>query len=412
MAGLLAARVLAEHYRSVTVVDRDAVSQVRERHRRGVPQGRHVHGLHPRGLQVLEELLPGLTASLVAGGVPVGDPLGNMRWQLSGHQLRRAHCGLQGVFASRPFLEGRVRARVAALPGVHFAERADVVGLTATSDRRRVTGVRIHRHGAAAASTLNADLMVDATGRGSRAPLWLEALGYPRPAEERVRIDLGYATRHYRLPPGALGGDLAVLTAPTADRPRGAILAGIEGGRHTLTAFGMAGDHPPTDPAGFAAFVSTLAFDDIADAIRDAQPLDDPVAFRLPASVRRRYEELRRLPDRFLVIGDAVCSFNPVYGQGMTVAATQAATLRTLLDMGCAPAPRRYFRELAGVVDVPWDIAVGGDLALPAVPGKRTAKIRLINAYLARLHAAATAAPATATTPHPPAPAPRSARHA
>ncbi len=167
------------------------------------------------------------------------------------------------------------------------------------------------------------------------------------------------------------------------------MLAAMEGGRYTLTAWGIRGDHPPTDPDGFEDFVSTLVFPDIAQAIRDAEPLDDPVAFRFPVMVRQRYERLPAFPERFLVIGDAICSFDPVYGQGMTVAAAEAITLRNLLAAGSIPSGRRYFRALTPVIDVPWDIAVGGDLAYPSVPGKRSTKIRLLNAYLARLQAAA-----------------------
>lgn len=394
MGGLLAARVLSEAYQRVTVIDRDAMPTIGA-HRKGVPQARHLHGLHPRGREVLEELFPGLTAQLVAAGAPTGDVLGNVRWQVSGNRFRQVDIGLLGLFGTRPFLEGHLRARVAALPGVQFLERTDVVDLVATVDRRRVTGVRIHRNDDHSAPTeLTADLVIDATGRGSRAPRWLDALGYPTPAEDRVDIDLGYATRHYRLPAGALGRDIAVLTTPSPHCPRGAMLAAMEGGRHTLTAWGILGDHPPTEPDRFEAFVNTLAFPDIAEAIRDAQPLDDPVAFRFPASARRRYERLRDLPERFLVIGDAICSFDPVYGQGMTVAATEAMALRGLLAAGTVPSPRQYFRTLAPIIDVPWDIAVGGDLALPAVPGRRSPKIRLVNAYLARMQSAATTDPA------------------
>ncbi len=390
LAGLLAARVLADHFARVTVVDRDGLPDgVADR--RGVPQGRHLHGLHPRGRVVLEELFPGITDRLIAAGAPTGDVLGAVRWQVAGHRFARSPIGLMGLFGTRPFLEGHIRAAVAALPGVDLAPRTDVLGLTGTADGARVTGVRVQRNDdGSPATAIGADLVVDATGRGSRAPLWLAALGYPSPEEERVRIDLCYATRHYRLRPAALAADLAVLTTPTVDRPRGAMLAAMEGGRHMLTAWGILGDHPPTDPAALTAFVQTLPTPDIADALRDAQPLDEPVAFRFPASVRRRYERLRRFPARLLVIGDAVCSFDPVYGQGMTVAALEALALRTLLAHGEIPSARRYFRALAPILDTPWDIAVGGDLAFPAVPGRRTTKVRVLNAYLARMQAAAT----------------------
>jgi 2-polyprenyl-6-methoxyphenol hydroxylase-like FAD-dependent oxidoreductase len=391
MAGLLAARVLADSYTQVTVIDRDQLPQA-STHRRGVPHGRHLHALLAAGQQALEELFPGLTAELVAHRVPAGDVLGNGRWYLNGHRLRQTHTGLVALCASRPFLEGHVRGRVRALPNVRLLDACDILGLTATPDRRRVTGARVlHRAGgnAGAEEVLGADLVVDATGRGSRTPLWLEALGYPCPESEQVRIGLGYATRTYRLGPDALGGDLGMLHGSTPEHPRGGALLLLEGDRWMVTLSGILGDYPPTDPDGFLAFARSLRFPDIYEAIRDGEPLDAPVAFRFPASVRRRYERVGRFPDGLLVVGDAVCSFNPIYGQGMSVAAVEALVLRRHLQRHITPQPRRWFRELARVVDVPWEIAVGGDLVFPGVQGRRTLRVRLVNAYVTRLHAAA-----------------------
>ena len=389
MAGLLAARVLADAYAQVTVVDRDQLP-AGSAQRRGVPQGFHLHALLARGQQALEELLPGLTAGLVAEGVPAGDMLANARLYLSGYRLRQTNTGLVLLCASRPVLEGYVRARVRALPNVAFLDSCDIVGLAATPDGRRVTGARIHRReGGSAQEVLDADLVVDATGRGSRTPVWLEALGYARPAKDEVRIGLGYATRNYRLPRGALGSDLAALHGLTPQHPRGGAFQVLDAGRLMVTLGGVLGDHPPTDPDGFLAFARSLRFPDIYETIRDAEPLDDPVAFRFPASVRHRYERLTRFPDGLLVLGDAVSSFNPIYGQGITVAALEALALRRHLERGVQPQPRRFFAELARLVNVPWDIAAGGDLVFPGVPGRRSLKVRLISAYLARLHAAA-----------------------
>ena len=389
MAGLLAARVLADAYGQVTVVDRDELPEANT-HRRGVPHGRHAHALLARGQQALEELFPGLTAELIAQGVPTGDLLANGRWYVSGHRLRQAPIGLVSLCVSRPLLEGHVRARVRALPNLRFLDSCDIVGLAATPDGRRVTGARVLRRvDGGAEELLGADLVVDATGRGSRTPIWLEALGYERPDEEQVRVGLGYTTRTYRLPPDALDGDLAVLDATTPEYPRGGALLRLEGDRWMVTLAGMLGDHPPTDPDGFLDFARSLRFPDIYQTIRDAEPLDDPVPFRFPASVRHRYERLDSFPDGLLVMGDAVCSFNPIYGQGMSVAALEALTLRRHLQRGAEPQPRRFFGDLTRVVDVPWDIAVGGDLAVPGVQGRRTLKVRLVNAYIARLHAAA-----------------------
>lgn len=389
MAGLLAARVLSDAYDRVTVVERDVLPQG-EANRRGVPHGRHLHLLHARGRELLDELFPGFTEQAVQAGAEVGDTLGSTRLQLSGHRLRQADIGLPGLSASRPFVEAHVRRQVKTLTSVHFEEGCDVLGLVTDSERGRVTGVRIaHRDEGGPEQTVSADLIVDATGRGSRTPIWLEQLGYPRPEEDRVEIGLGYATRCYRLRADALGDDLGIGTGPTPDNPRAGVVAPVEGGRHIVTLAGILGDHPPLDPDGFDAFAASLCFPDIPEALVGATPLDDPVGFRFPASVRHRYERLRRFPAGLLVMGDAVCSFNPIYGQGMTVAATEAATLRDLLSSGSPPAHQQYFQRIARMIDTPWDIAVGADLAFPGVPGRRTAKVRIVNAYVPRLHAAA-----------------------
>ncbi len=389
MAGLLTARVLTDAYDHVTVVERDILPHDTA-HRRGVPQGHHVHALHARGRELLDELFPGLTEQVVQAGAATGDTLGVVRWQLSGQRLRQADIGLPALGASRPFLEGHVRQRVKALPSVRFVEGRDAVGLLTDSDQRRVTGVRVaHRGEGGTELTVPADLVIDATGRGSRTPVWLEQFGYPRPQADRVEIGLGYSSRRYRLHPGALGSDLGILAAPAPGNRRCGGVAPLEGGLHIVTLGGILGDYPPVDPAGFDAFAAGMCFPDVAKVLVGATPVDDPVPFRFPASVRHRYERLRRFPAGLLVIGDAVCSFNPIYGQGMTVAAMEAATLRDMLRTGSPIGSHQYFRRIAKVIDTPWEITVGADLAFPEVPGRRTVKVRVANAYLPALHAAA-----------------------
>jgi 2-polyprenyl-6-methoxyphenol hydroxylase-like FAD-dependent oxidoreductase len=396
IAGLLAARVLADAYDHVTIVDRDELVPG-SKPRRGGPQARHIHGLLARGQQVLEELFPGLTAELVEQGVPIGDALGDARLLLGGHRLARGDVGLAVLSASRPLLEDRIRARVRALPEVTFAPPSDAVGLRCSPDGRQVTGARLLRRADASAEELiDAELVIDATGRGSRAPAWLQALGLGQPEVDRVRVDVGYVTRRYRLAHDCLEGDLACIHGHTPDRPRGGALARLEADVWMLTLFGLLGDHPPKDRDGFDAFARSLRFPDIHEAVGAAEPIDGAAAYRFQANVRRRYERMREFPDGFLVMGDAICSFNPIYGQGMTVAALQALALRDHLMPGAAPRSRRVLHALARVIDAPWEMAIGADLAVPGVDGRRTARRRIAGAYVTRLQAAAAHDPALA----------------
>ncbi|SBT46666.1 FAD-dependent oxidoreductase [Micromonospora narathiwatensis] len=392
MGGVLAARVLAESYAEVVVVERDKVLGV-STPRRGAPHTVHAHGLHARGHLILEELFPGITDELRAAGVPTGD-LGEMRWFFNGRKIQPARTGLLSVTAPRPVLENHVRNRVAAIPNVTFMEECDVLGLVATDDREQIVGVRVQARTAnAEAEVLETDLVVDATGRGSRTPAWLDELGYQRPEEERVKVGLAYTTRHYRTRPEMFDGVQSINPVASPAHPRGAFFGQVGTDLCILSLTGLLGDYPPTDPEAFLEFVRSLSVPDVYEAVRDAEALDDPVSFRFPASVRRRYERLLRFPDRYLVIGDAFCSFNPVYGQGMSVAAIQAMTLRSHLRTGRSPASSPFFADLSRVIDTPWDISAGGDLDFPGVEGRRTLKVRVGNAYMARLQYAATKDP-------------------
>jgi 2-polyprenyl-6-methoxyphenol hydroxylase-like FAD-dependent oxidoreductase len=389
MGGLLAARVLAGAYRHVLVVDRDELTGVTGP-RRGVPQGRHAHALLARGHQIFEDLFPGLHEEMVAAGVLSGDISGNLRWYFNGRRLRSASAGLASVSATRPVLEAHVRARVAARPEVEFLERCVIRGLV-TNGAKRVTGVRVISEASETAEqVLEADLVVDATGRGSRMPAWLEDLGYPRPAEDRVKMDLAYTTRHFRLREDPYGTDLSINPVASLAQPRGAFFPKLGDDISMLSLTGILGDHPPTDLDGFLAFARSLATPEIYAAIRMAEPVDEAVTFKIPASVRRRYERLRAFPGGLLVFGDAICAFNPVYGQGMTAAALEADALRGHLQRNGEPQALRFFREVAPLIDAPWEISTGGDLAFPGVVGNRTLKVRMGNAYISRLHAAAT----------------------
>lgn len=396
IAGLFAARVLSDTFDRVTVVDRDVLPATDE-NRRGVPQGRHAHAILPAGTRGLQEMFPGLLEEFEAGGVPVVREPTEMYFAPGGHLLCQ-----EGRYAdptptyqpTRPQLEGRIRARVRELPGVEIIDRCEAAGLLGASDGSRVAGVRIVEREGGAERELTADLVVDATGRGGRTTRWLTDLGYEPPGEDRIAVDIKYVSRTLRLAPGTLGRRKVVIVGATPGRPTGATFLQHEEDRWMLTLIGYGGHHPPTDPADFLEFAKPIVPSDVFEALCAAEPLDDPVAHRYPASVRRRYERLERFPDGLIVFGDAICSFNPVYGQGMSVAALQAAALRECLGRGRERLSYRFFRAAARKIEVAWQMAVGSDLALPQVEGDRPLPVRLTNAYFERLLNAAERDPA------------------
>ncbi|WP_203743967.1 FAD-dependent oxidoreductase [Actinoplanes cyaneus] len=390
MGGLLAARALSERFVRVIVIDRDLLP-AEPASRRSVPQGRQLHVLLARGRSVLEELFPGLSAQLRDAGAPIVDLHDQVHWYNDGHRMRRAPSDLIGIGVSRPLLEHVIRSRVAALPGVELVPGTEVTGLLTDASGTTVTGVRVApRHESETPRTIAADLVVDAGGRASRGPRWLAELGYPPPPEDHVRVDVTYVTRLYQRCPEHLDGLLGALTNAVPGAPRAGIAAALEGDRVAIALNGMFGEQPPTDDAGMVAFAEKLAAPHIAAIVRSAPPAGEPVTMRFPASLRRRYERLRRFPSGYLVLGDALCSFNPIYGQGMTVAALQALLLRSLLAGSGAGIAARFFPGAARIIDGPWTIAVGTDLRFPEVPGRRGVRVRSVNGFVHRLHVAAT----------------------
>ena len=386
--GLLAARALSDFFATVTIVERDAFPAT-DVPRRGVPQGRHTHGLLARGRAVLEEFFPGYSNEVVteSGGLR-GDIVNDVTWMGHNVALAQGKSDLIGLLASRPVLEGHVRRRVLKLPNVRAIENCAVQGLATDAARDRVTGIRVRIDGKDE-QTLSADLVVDASGRGSASPAWLEQLGYQPPAEDKVEIGIGYMTRTYRRKPGDLNGKLGIVIAGSAPNWRNGVILALENDTWTVSVGGFLGDDAPAEDAGFLAYLATLPTKAIHDVVATAEPLTDYIRYRYVSSLRRRYEKLVRFPHGYLVFGDAICSFNPVYGQGMTVAAQEAVTLRDALSAGAEDLSTRFFKAAAKIVDIPWDIAVGNDLRHPRVEGARPAMVRFINWYIGKLHHAA-----------------------
>jgi 2-polyprenyl-6-methoxyphenol hydroxylase-like FAD-dependent oxidoreductase len=385
MGGLLAARVLADFFRAVTVIERDELPDDPVT-RKGVPQARHVHALLSRGAFILDEFFPRLLDELVAAGAPVWDDgeLSRVYISYSGHLLPRSGKiagdpkAMPLYMPSRALLERQVRRRLQAIENVTIHDRLDVAELTSNTDGDRLTGVRVVNRGKDAQQELAADLVVDAMGRGAHTPAFLESIGYGRPVEDHIVMRTTYVSQQLRIPAGTLA-ELLSIVDPAQGRPTGMFLFGYEHDTWVFTVFGMVGKEPPRELAGMLSFAEEYAPAHLLAAVRAGEPLGPVVQHRMPSSQWRRYDKMRRLPDGLVACGDAICSFNPIYGQGMSVAALDAVALRDCLRRGVADLPRRYFRAAAKGISVAWQTGAASDLAFPEVEGRRTRSMRVSN---------------------------------
>ncbi len=320
---------------------------------------------------------------MVADGAATFSPIHDVRFDTLGHRLARAAFGAIGIAASRPFIEGHVRRRVRAIGNVELRPRCEARGLIATADRRRVSGVEV-LGGDGAEGELAADLVIAATGRSARIPAWLEELEFGRPQESTVHVDIAYATRAYRMS-GVAPTDKLTLIGARPDFPRSMALFAQENDKWLLTIGGY-GDHkPPADEEAYDEFLETVAPPDLLEVVRTGERTGGIETFGFPAQRRRHYERMRRFPNGLLPIGDAICSFNPIYGQGMTVAALEAVVLARCLEKGTRRLTPRYLRAAARAADTAWQLATAADLALPFVEGPRPLSQRVIGAYVERM---------------------------
>jgi 2-polyprenyl-6-methoxyphenol hydroxylase-like FAD-dependent oxidoreductase len=379
IAGLLAARVLSDYFEQVTIIERDELPD-EPAYRAGVPQAHHGHILLARGLRVLEDLFPGFSDELRAAGANEVN-LGRDTVSLTaGGWLKRFDGSLYTFVLTRILLEWQLRRRVTQIPNIRFVPEMAVDGLTATADRAVVTGIEATSRRDHTRQTFSADLVVDASGRKSKAPEWLGTLGYAAPEETHVNSYLGYATRWYEAVPG-YDWQIMLIGARLGDNGqlRGGGILAVEGDRWLVTLAGMNKDYPPTDEVGFLEFAHSMASTAVYDAIKDATPISPVYGYR--------YEGR---PEHFILMGDAVCGFNPVYGQGMTVAALEAWELGQLLaERGTRDLTgfaAQFQRALLKTSEDAWLMATGEDLRFPGTQGDRPGALaRFVQRYLERM---------------------------
>ncbi len=395
LAGLLAARILAKHFDQVTIVERDFFPE-KPAPRHGIPQSRHLHILLNQGKIILEQLFPGLQNELIAAGAAILDPKSIAWFSPAGWAPQFTPDDSDLTMFSRDLLDWIIRRRLAENTNVYFQEGGTVTGLLLNVDRPEVTGVSVRlrdRQNPANIHTenVNADLVVDASGKVSQTPKWLQKLGYLPPQETVINAFVGYATTIYECS-DRLSEKSAVFvgTAPPF-RTRGGGIFPIEGDRWLVTLGGGDRDYPPADETGFVEFARTLPTPLIYDAIKDAKPLTSISSYRGTENRLRHYELLPRYPENLIIIGHAVCAFNPIYGQGMTVAALDAQMLDECLKKQHQRHPegdltgfaRQFQQKLAKLHTIPWTFAISQDSRYRGSKGaKPNLGTRLIIEYM------------------------------
>ncbi len=388
IGGMLAARVLADHFDRVTVIERDQLPDGTE-NRPGVPQARHLHFLFKRGLMAVEEVFPGVTADLLEAGSHLLDQGRDFRILYRSGWSPRGEIGLEFCTFTRPLLEATIRRHLVTDARICLRQGFEVAGLVTSADGSRVEGVRIeprHRDPEAPAEveTIAADLVLDTSGRGSKAPEWLAAAGFARPEETVVDAFWGYATRIYE-PVEDFKKDwktLFLINRPPY-QPRAGIIQPIEGNRWIVTLAGVMHDYPPTDEEGFLKFARSLSSPELYRAIEHAKPLSRIWGYRRTENRLRHYDKAK-VPQGFAALGDSVCAFNPVYGVGMTLVGIEALALRESLRRGKGKLDsHRFQKQVAKLVAGPWALTTGEDLRWPATEGGEvTAKVKLMHWYI------------------------------
>lgn len=381
IAGLLAARVLADGFEEVTLIERDPRPD-EPTARRGTPQGRHLHVLLESGRATFEDLFPGYGEELLSAGGLLIDAMSHMIHYQKGDFLADGQTRLPMYSATRPLFEQVIRQRVAEHNGVDIRSGCQFTDYLTDDTGTTVEGVQV-RDESAEQVELSADLVVDATGRTSKTPTWLDNHGYTAPSVDEVKVDLAYSTIAIERPVDDRRFFFIVADPP---RTRGAGVLPVEDGRWLATLAGFHGDHPPTDAEGLREFAASLPVPIVSELFETRPWLSDEIAhYPFPSNRRHRYENLDRFPDGLVVIGDAISSFNPVYGQGMSVAALEALVMHHTLTDGREGLAFRFFDRIEEIVDVPWSIAVGGDFEFPQTTGPKPRGTDLLNRYMSRL---------------------------
>jgi len=380
VAGLTAARAAADYFERVVVLERDDLPSDAA-HRKGTPQSRHVHGLLASGLGALNELFPQFTEDLDrSGAIPLRAGL-DVRVERPGYDpFPQRDLGWDSRAMSRPLVESTLRQGIAQCSNIELRQRCRVQNFVAAPGSAIITGVRFENVGGSD-ETIPADLIIDASGRGALTLQLLQSAGLAAPEETSIGTDMTYASVTFEIPDNAPTEWKGVMTFGAAPQDaRGAIMLPLEGKRWIVSVGEAHSQGMPADAVRFLEYARTLRTPTIYNAIKTLKPLSEVVRFGSPESVRRHYERLTSFPRGLLPVGDAVCRFNPIYGQGMTVAAQEACLLRNVLStLAAEPEPlarlaSTFFQGTQALIETPWAVA-NMDFIFPQTRGQRPADL-------------------------------------
>jgi len=379
MAGLCAARVLADAFDEVVVFERDELPDEPVT-RDGAPQTSHPHVMLEAGRATLEDLFPGFGEELLSAGGLMIDAGTQSTWYDQGGLLASTNDRLPMYCATRALFEHVVRERVRGIENVRLSDGCQFLDYELDGDR--VTGATLRDENGDETS-VDAALVVDATGRASRTPQWLDTHGYPTPEVDEVEIGVTYSTIRIDRP---TDDRRVILVAPERERPRGAALVPVEDGRWEVILQGIHGETAPADPESFVEWAEEYPIDEVGRLVRERDWTSEEIhQYPFPSSVRRHYENLDGFPEGLVVTGDAIASFNPIYGQGMSVAALDALVLHHELGDGIEGLAPDFFDRTGAIVDEVWKLAVGNDFIFPETTGPKPFGTDPFNRYVARL---------------------------
>jgi 2-polyprenyl-6-methoxyphenol hydroxylase-like FAD-dependent oxidoreductase len=389
LAGMCAARVLSDFVDTVTIVERDAYASAHD-FRPGVPQARHVHNLLARGLREFEGFFPGFERRMRECGAVAVESGWDVATLWPNGWSQRNHTGLWQLYASRPLIESTVLALCRGLRNVTFLERTEVTALrTAGDSQRYCTGVEVLSRDDGESRTLDADLVVDASGAHSRAAEWLRKLELDLPEDEIVDGYNGYSSRWFRLKseqawPPEWWWKVVFLRIATAAQPYVIAFFPIENQRWLLSYIGVNKEYPPSREDQFTTALANLASPVVHEMVRRMEPISPVYPSRATRNRWRHYERWRKPLGRFIAIADAACCYNPRFGQGMSAAAVSVKILKDCLakyGIGNQRLPNRFFSAQAHFQRTPWLFAAADDLRFPATLGDRSGSVRLFNWY-------------------------------